>query len=64
MIISPSNKPIKVIGFEQSTITQEGVYFLSEEYDGEVSIITPDDFISLLNKEDHQYLIFFNLDVV
>jgi UDP-3-O-[3-hydroxymyristoyl] glucosamine N-acyltransferase len=63
MIIKQSDKPIKVIGFENSTITQEGVYFLSAEFDGEITIISPDDFISLPNKNDYQYLVFFTLDV-
>lgn len=63
MLIKSSDKPIKVIGFENSTITQEGVYFLSTEFFGEITVITPDDFILLPNKHDYQYLIFFTLDI-
>jgi UDP-3-O-[3-hydroxymyristoyl] glucosamine N-acyltransferase len=63
MIIRQSDKPIKVIGFENSTITQEGVHFLSTEFNGEITIISPDDFISLTNKNDYQYLVFFTLDI-
>jgi UDP-3-O-[3-hydroxymyristoyl] glucosamine N-acyltransferase len=62
MIIKQSNKPIRVIGYENSTITQEAISFLSVEFTGEIKIIAPDDFVALSNKNDYQYLIFFTLD--
>jgi acetyltransferase-like isoleucine patch superfamily enzyme len=62
MIITPSTKPIRIIGFPNSTITQEGMYFLSIEYFGDLAIITPDDFLSTNNKNDYQYVVFFTLD--
>lgn len=62
MIITSSNKPIRIIGFAESTITQEGVHFLSTEFNGEITVITPDDFLTSTNKHDFQYLIFFTLE--
>ena len=63
MIIKKNNKPIRVIGFEKSTITQEGVYWLSSEYLGEIVVITPDDFLGMTDKDEYQYLVFFTLEV-
>ena len=62
MIIKKSNKPIRVIGYENSTMTQEGVHFLSTEFSGEILVTTPEDFIGLPNKDEYQYLVFFALD--
>jgi hypothetical protein len=62
MIITSSNKPIRIIGFAESTITQEGIYWLSTEWTGELIVISPDDFLASTNKHDFQYLIFFTLD--
>jgi len=62
MIITSSTKPIRIIGFANSTITQEGAYFLSAEYSGEITIITPDEFLVSTDKNNYQYLIFFTLD--
>jgi carbonic anhydrase/acetyltransferase-like protein (isoleucine patch superfamily) len=62
MIITSSTKPIRVIGFPDSTITQEGIHFLSTEYSGDLAIITPDEFLLLNHKDDYQYLIFFTKD--
>lgn len=62
MIITSSDKPIRVIGFAESTITQEGVYWLSTEWPGDITVITPDDFLACDNKNNFQYLVFFTLD--
>jgi carbonic anhydrase/acetyltransferase-like protein (isoleucine patch superfamily) len=62
MIITSSNKPIRIIGFAESTITQEGVYFISSEYEGTIDVITPDDFLASTDKHEYQYLVFFTLD--
>jgi acetyltransferase-like isoleucine patch superfamily enzyme len=62
MIITTSNKPIRVIGYPQSTITQEGLHFFSNEWHDEVLVITPDEFLSLPNKHDYQYMVFFTID--
>jgi UDP-3-O-[3-hydroxymyristoyl] glucosamine N-acyltransferase len=62
MIITSSTKPIRIIGFANSTITQEGVYFLSAEYSGEIAIVTPDEFLVSTDKNNYQYVIFFTLD--
>jgi NDP-sugar pyrophosphorylase family protein len=62
MIITYSNKPLRVIGISESTITQEVLSFLPTETDSEFALITPDEFLTLTNKQDYQYLVFFTLD--
>jgi carbonic anhydrase/acetyltransferase-like protein (isoleucine patch superfamily) len=58
-----NNKPIRVIGFPESAMTQEMYYFISEEFAGESKIILPDDFLSLSNIDDYQYFVGFSLDI-
>lgn len=57
-------KPLKLIGFEQSSLTQ-GVFcqFYKERHKVDISIIEPDDFINLQNKNKFQYVVVFNLDI-
>lgn len=62
MIITYSDKPLCVIGVAKSTITQEVLSFLPAETNKPVELITPNEFISLSNKQDYQYLVFFTLD--
>jgi acetyltransferase-like isoleucine patch superfamily enzyme len=58
-----NEKPIKIIGFSGSSITEEYFEVFSKENLKEISIITPCDFKSLENKEDYQYIIAFYLDM-
>lgn len=58
-----NDKPIRLIGFPESTMTQEIYDFISREYQGDMQIILPDDFIALPNKNDYQYHISFTLDI-
>lgn len=64
MIITSSEKPIRIIGFVESTITQEGLYFISAAWEGDIAVITPAEFLLLPNKKDYQYLVFFTIDVI
>jgi UDP-3-O-[3-hydroxymyristoyl] glucosamine N-acyltransferase len=63
MIITSSNKPLCVIGFASSTITQEGMHFLGKLCDT-VQLITPDEFLNLVDKNKYQYIVLFTLDKV
>jgi UDP-3-O-[3-hydroxymyristoyl] glucosamine N-acyltransferase len=59
-----NNKPIRVIGFPESAMTQELYYFISEKFAGESKIILPDEFLSLTNLDDYQYFVGFSLDIL
>jgi carbonic anhydrase/acetyltransferase-like protein (isoleucine patch superfamily) len=63
MIITSSNKPLRIIGIASSTITQEVLSFLPTQTQFEYALITPNEFLILSNKHDYQYLVFFTLDV-
>jgi acetyltransferase-like isoleucine patch superfamily enzyme len=54
-MIIKNNKPILIIGFEESSITHEAIYFLEEEGSVADKIISPKEFFDLKNKEDYQY---------
>ena len=64
MIITSSDKPLCVIGFAGSTITQEGMHFFSKAWHDTVYLITPDEFLNSTNKDEYQYMVFFTLDKV
>jgi acetyltransferase-like isoleucine patch superfamily enzyme len=57
-----NNKPIVLIGFLASTVTQEIYHFVSKDWQGELLIMSPDEFLSLPNKFDYQYMVAFTLD--
>lgn len=58
-----NNKPLCLIGFEQSTITQEAYFFLSQEFDGPFVTLGPEEFLALNNKDQYQYFVAFTLDI-
>lgn len=62
MLIANS-KPLCLIGFEQSTITQEAYFFLRPEFSGDIVTLSPDEFIALDNKDQYQYFVAFTLDI-
>jgi NDP-sugar pyrophosphorylase family protein len=59
-----NEKPLRLIGFPESTMTQEIYDFMSREFQGDIQIILPDEFIALPNKQDYQYHVSFTLDTV
>lgn len=61
MIIANS-KPVKIIGYTQSSLTKEYYNFLSAEHNNSTKIITPEEFISIKNKKEFQYINAFSLD--
>lgn len=57
-----NNKPIKLIGYNESSLTQE-MLFLSHEAASDVSITEPNEFKKSLHKDDFQYIVSFGLDL-
>lgn len=58
-----NNKPIAMIGFEQSTLTLEMYHGVLAETSIPVKIIAPLEFIELENKDQYQYAVAFSLEV-
>lgn len=61
MIIANS-KPLMIIGYAESSLTQECYNFLSPNFNNNTKIITPEEFISIKNKKEFQYINAFSLD--
>lgn len=61
MLIANS-KPICLIGYTQSTLTQEAQHFIAQEFSGPITIMEPEQFIQLDNKDQYQYGVAFTLD--
>lgn len=58
-----NNKPFKIIGYEESSLTQELFLFGKKFIQDDTSIISPVDFLNLKNKNNFQYFIGFGLDL-
>jgi carbonic anhydrase/acetyltransferase-like protein (isoleucine patch superfamily) len=58
-----NDKPIVLIGYAQSTVTQEANHFISADRPGKVKIITPTEFLNLTDKQQYQYFVGFTLDI-
>lgn len=61
MIIAGTNS-LKIIGFPESTMTQELRFFISTEFIGTVEIILPEEFLKLKDKSSNSYFVGFTLD--
>lgn len=57
-----NHKPICIIGYSQSTITQEAEFFIGSEFSGRIDIVEPEYFLTSINKDAYQYFIAFTLD--
>jgi len=57
-----NQKPICLIGYAPSTLTQEAYHFMSQEHSGQVFILEPEQFVDLDNKDQFQYGVAFTLD--
>jgi UDP-3-O-[3-hydroxymyristoyl] glucosamine N-acyltransferase len=57
-----NQKPICLIGYVPSTLTQEAYHFLSMEHSGQVFVLEPNQFVELDNKQQYQYGVAFTLD--
>jgi len=57
-----NDKIIVLIGYPDSTFTQEANHFISAERPGNVQIFTPEKFLSIDNRHSYQYIVAFSLD--
>ncbi|CAB4133703.1 WbbJ Acetyltransferase (isoleucine patch superfamily) [uncultured Caudovirales phage] len=62
MLIS-NNKEMMMIGFPESTLTQEAAFFVGQELQSKMHIISPDEFFAIQNKHEYQYGVAFNQDL-
>ena len=67
------NKSVKIIGYEESALTQQYVQLskleeyvnITKKYNiNSVDLISPEEFLSLQNKNNYQYFLAFSLDMV
>ena len=63
MLIAKQDKPIAMIGFEQSTLTLEMYYGVLADTKIPTKIITPAEFIDLEDKTQYQYAVAFSLEI-
>lgn len=58
-----NKKPLKIIGYSESMLTQDSMYYGKNFVNDDVSIMTPQEFKNLQSKDDFQYFIGFGLDL-
>ena len=58
-----NKKPLKIIGYSESMLTQDSMYYGKNFVNDDVSIMTPQEFKNLQSKDDFQYFIGFALDL-
>lgn len=58
-----NDKPIKIIGFIESSITEQYCQVFSREGLVNFQVISPDDFKDLHDKKNYQYIVAFYLDM-
>ena len=56
-MIIKNEKPLKIIGYAQSTLTQESLFYGKNFVIEDTSIMEPQEFKKLQNKDDFQYFI-------
>jgi acetyltransferase-like isoleucine patch superfamily enzyme len=62
-MIIENDKPIKIIGYTESSLTDGAFHWFSLESKNQIEIITPETFLGLKNKSDYQYFVGFTLDM-
>jgi acyl-[acyl carrier protein]--UDP-N-acetylglucosamine O-acyltransferase len=62
-MIIKNEKPLKIIGYAESTLTQESLFYGKNFVIEDTSLMTPQEFKQLDNKDDFQYFIGFALDL-
>lgn len=62
MLIS-NDKEMMMIGFPESTLTQEAAFFVGQELKSQMHIIPPDEFFSIQDKSKYQYGVAFNQEL-
>jgi UDP-3-O-[3-hydroxymyristoyl] glucosamine N-acyltransferase len=61
MIITVNNNPIRIIGYPESSMTQEFVNEITKTHT--VEIVQPNNFLSLPNQNNYQYIIAVSVDL-
>lgn len=62
-MILANKQSIRLIGYPESTITQEAKFFMSQEFAGDIEIVSPEEFLaSNNNNENYSYGVAFTLD--
>jgi len=61
-MIIENNKPIKVIGYSESSMVESAMNFISLQTKNTMEVISPEVFFNLENKFDYQYLVAFCID--
>ena len=61
-MIIENKKPIRFIGYTESSMVESALTFVSKESQNIIEVITPEVFLDLPNKNDYQYLVTFCLD--
>ena len=61
-MIIENNKPIKVIGYSESSMVESAMNIVLIETQNTIDVITPEVFLNLENKFDYQYLVAFCID--
>lgn len=62
-MILENNKPIRIIGYPESSMADGCLHWISLESKNKIEIITPDVFFKLTNKFDYQYIVAFCIDM-
>jgi sugar O-acyltransferase (sialic acid O-acetyltransferase NeuD family) len=63
MTLIANEKDLKIIGYPQSLLTNDLIEIFSNKIDSGVSIITPEDFLNLKNKDIYQYTVGIGLEL-
>jgi hypothetical protein len=61
-MIIENHKPIKVIGYSESSMVESAINFISLQTQNTMEVMTPEDFLSLSNQNDYQYIVSFCVD--
>lgn len=61
-MILAKHDTIRLIGYPESTITQEAKFFISQEFTDSIEIISPEEFIDSTAKDQYSYFVAFTLD--
>jgi len=62
-MIIENDKPIRIIGYPESSLTDGALQWFLLESKNEIKIITPDEFLNINRKSDYQYFVGFSLDM-
>lgn len=61
-MIIENHKPIKVIGYSESSMVESAMNFISLQTRNTMEVMTPEDFLNLSNQDDYQYIVAFCID--